>query len=127
MKVRYARLFTNAAGHTEIEALSAELVPGFAAPPADPLHTAPFLQGDGTLFWVGATPDWNGGPPHPAPRPMVFVFLQGSCEVTTSDGRAHAFGPGDMLLMDDTTGPGHSTRNTGSQDCLLLGIGLPPA
>lgn len=126
MKVLYKRLFTNADGNAEIEELSADLIKGFAVPPAEPLHSAPFLQGDGTLFWAGAEPNWNGGPAHPAPRRMIFVTIQGHYEITTPDGKVHSIQTGNVLIVEDTTGSGHSTRVTSSQDCLLLGIGLPP-
>jgi hypothetical protein len=42
--------------------------------------------------------------------------LQGASEVTTSDGQKRHFGPGSVVLLDDTTGKGHRTRAIGTID-----------
>jgi hypothetical protein len=66
MRAEYARIFTDARGVSCFENLEIELTPGFATPPAGPLHTAQFLNGDGGTFWVGAPMNWKGDAPHPA-------------------------------------------------------------
>src|ERR1700678_4593167 len=81
MKAQYARLFADSRGKPCFEDLSVELISGFAVPPAEPLHTAPFLVSDGATFWIGAPPSWNGGEPHPAPRRMIFITVRGEYEV----------------------------------------------
>src|SRR5215468_8213673 len=37
-------------------------------------------------------------------------YLSGTVEVTASDGEFRRFGPGSLLLLEDTHGKGHSTR-----------------
>jgi quercetin dioxygenase-like cupin family protein len=60
---------------------------------------------------VGAVEDW-----HNAPRAWFLIVLQGASEVTTSDGEVRLFGPGALVLLDDTTGKGHRTRAIGTID-----------
>jgi quercetin dioxygenase-like cupin family protein len=60
---------------------------------------------------VGAVEDW-----HNAPRAWFLIVLQGASEVTTSDGEVRQFGPGSLVLLDDTTGKGHRTRALGTID-----------
>jgi hypothetical protein len=38
------------------------------------------------------------------------VTLAGRAEVECGDGTKRRFGPGDIMLADDTTGQGHITR-----------------
>ena len=109
MQARYTRIVADDQGRSRFEDLTVDLSPGFAAPPAQPLHQAPFLAAAGT-FWIGVPTDWSGEIPHPAPARMVFVPVQGEYEVTVSDGATRRFSPGSVLLLEDTTGEGHSTR-----------------
>lgn len=68
----------------------------------------------------GAREDW-----HTAPRRMFLIVVQGTAEVTASDGEVRRFGPGSVILMDDTTGKGHITRNVGSMDHVAVTIPAP--
>ena len=47
---------------------------------------------------------------HPAPRRQLVVTLSGVGEVECGDGSRRRFGPGDVMLAEDTTGQGHITR-----------------
>jgi len=49
--------------------------------------------------------DW-----HPSTARNLFVVLSGEWEVTASDGESRQFSTGDVLLVEDTTGKGHSSR-----------------
>lgn len=68
----------------------------------------------------GAREDW-----HKAPRRMFLIALKGMSEVTVGDGTVRRFGPGSVLLMDDTTGKGHITRAVGNEDHVALTIPVP--
>ena len=57
---------------------------------------------DGTFF------DW-----HPSPMRMYMVSLAGQVEFATKDGEKRLFNPGDVLLVEDVAGGGHSTRCIG--------------
>jgi quercetin dioxygenase-like cupin family protein len=65
----------------------------------------------------GATEDW-----HAAPRTQFMVAVQGESEVTAGDGKKLRLKPGDIMLMDDTTGKGHRTAALGSQDHVAMVI-----
>lgn len=49
--------------------------------------------------------DW-----HNAPARQYVVMLSGSVEIEASDGEVRRFGPGDVLLAEDTAGRGHRSR-----------------
>ena len=49
--------------------------------------------------------DW-----HNAPRRQYVITLEGQAEITLGDGTRRVFGPGDIMLAEDTTGHGHVTR-----------------
>jgi quercetin dioxygenase-like cupin family protein len=70
-------------------------------------------KGSATLLRLkaGAVEDW-----HNAPRAWFLIVLQGTSEVTTSDGQVRQFGPGSVVLLDDTTGKGHQTKALGKID-----------
>ena len=61
---------------------------------------------------------------HNAPRRQMLCMLQGQGEIRTSDGDTKVFKPGDMLLVEDTTGKGHSSRFTSKEDALALVVVL---
>lgn len=46
MRTVYTRLFAAEDGVSHLEDVAAELLPGFAAPPAEPAHTAPGAGAD---------------------------------------------------------------------------------
>ena len=48
---------------------------------------------------------------HTAPARQYIVLLDGQIEIETSRGEKKQFGAGDVLLVEDTNGKGHRTRN----------------
>lgn len=48
---------------------------------------------------------------HNAPQRQYIILLDGEIEIETSTGDKRTFKGGDILLMEDTTGKGHKTRN----------------
>lgn len=64
--------------------------------------------------------------PHQAPRRMLIITLEGAAAVTTSDGECRVFGPGSVVLVEDTTtGDGHVTRPVGDTPRVTLFAPLP--
>ena len=49
--------------------------------------------------------DW-----HNAPRRQYIIPLDGQVEITIGDGSKRVFGPGQVLLAEDTDGKGHISR-----------------
>ena len=52
---------------------------------------------------------------HPVPKRQYVITLAGQVEIETGDGTVRRFGPGDVMLAEDTTGRGHITRVIGNQ------------
>lgn len=48
---------------------------------------------------------------HPAPTRQYVVLLDGAIEIETSLGAKRKFTSGDILLLEDTIGKGHKTKN----------------
>lgn len=57
---------------------------------------------------VEPTYDWNF---HTAPQKQYIILLDGEIEIETSLGDKRIFKAGEVLLVEDTTGKGHKTRN----------------
>jgi hypothetical protein len=52
--------------------------------------------------------DWDF---HTAPQKQYIILLDGEIEIETSLGDKKTFKAGEILLVEDTTGKGHKTRN----------------
>jgi hypothetical protein len=61
--------------------------------------------------------DW-----HPAPRRQYVITLSGEAEIEIGDGTVRRFGPGDVMLAEDTTGRGHVTRVVGDEPRLYVSV-----
>lgn len=48
---------------------------------------------------------------HTAPAKQYIILLDGIIEITTSLGEVRTFKAGEILLVEDTEGKGHKTRN----------------
>jgi|SRR5690606_20851390 len=48
---------------------------------------------------------------HTAPQRQFILLLDGEIEIETSLGEKRKFKGGDILLMEDTEGKGHKTKN----------------
>jgi hypothetical protein len=57
---------------------------------------------------VEPTYDWDY---HTAPQRQYIILLDGEIEIETSLNEKRTFKGGDVLLMEDTTGKGHKTKN----------------
>jgi len=62
---------------------------------------------------------------HNAPRRQFIVHLEGAVEVEASDGERRRIGPGDVILVEDTTGAGHFTSRLGDGPWRTLFLPLP--
>lgn len=47
---------------------------------------------------------------HNPSRRQFIIGIEGKIEITASDGTKRLLGPGDIMLIDDTTGRGHTTH-----------------
>jgi hypothetical protein len=48
---------------------------------------------------------------HNAPQKQYLVLIDGEIEIETTLGEKRSFKAGDVLLLEDTEGKGHRTRN----------------
>ena len=120
---QYTRLYADAQGESHFEDIASTLLPANFAPPAAPLNVASLFPAMRCGF-VGGPPDWAGQVPHPSPRRQFFCAMQGEFAVTASDGTTRHFSAGQLLLLEDTAGKGHSTRMIGEQDVLVFAVTL---
>jgi hypothetical protein len=74
---------------------------------------------DGLIF-RRVVEDVDSDRPHLAPRRMLIITLAGAAAVTVSDGESRVFGPGSVVLVEDTTGDGHITRPVGTEQRVTL-------
>lgn len=57
---------------------------------------------------------------HTAGMRELSVLLAGEADYEVSDGEVRRLGPGSVLLMEDTTGKGHRSRNVGTAERISL-------
>jgi quercetin dioxygenase-like cupin family protein len=67
----------------------------------------------------GPASDWHVGP-----RRQFVITLSGRGELVLGDGTKVTTGPGHINLIEDTTGKGHTTRNIGPEDRIVVTIPL---
>ncbi|MEV0716882.1 hypothetical protein [Asanoa sp. NPDC050611] len=118
--VSIVRLYADQQGHARFEDVEIALSPDDAPPDAMTV-SAPFAA-SAALF--GRAPAGGGHPAQPEHRRQLVIGVSGSVEVTAT-GETRAFGPGDVLLVEDTTGTGHSSQT--SEGFVAAFILLEPA
>ena len=106
------RLYTGDDGQSHLEELDMDAGPY----PWRELRTA-----TGIMFRhdePGTFIDW-----HPAPRRQFVITLSGQVEIGLGDGTLRRFGAGGVMLAEDTTGRGHTTRAVG--DAPRVSVAIP--
>ncbi len=61
--------------------------------------------------------DW-----HTAVRLQYLFHLSGSAEIVVSDGESRIFRAGDILLVEDITGKGHTARVVGDEKVVIVAV-----
>jgi hypothetical protein len=119
----YTRLYTGNDGESRWEDVDVPFVLADFAPPAPPLAVSAAQDATGFLF-VTFPSDWSGDW-HPAPRRQFQFFLAGTVGAESGDGEVRHFGPGDAVLVEDTTGRGHRSWVVGEVDVVMAVVRLP--
>jgi len=114
--MKYIRIYADPAGESHFKDVEVEFQETEFAPPAMPLNVSSFSLATECGF-ITAPPGWYGDW-HPTPQRQFLFYLAGQAEVGVSDGEVRTFGPGDILLVEDTTGKGHVSRVVGSAEVL---------
>lgn len=124
VRFTYSRLYADDQGESHFDDVEVELTAANFAPPAPPLYLSPSMAA--TQFgFLGAPTGWDGSAWHPTPTRQIFITVAGTYQVTASDGTVRDFPVGTVLLLEDTTGKGHSTRNVGEGECFIALAQLP--
>lgn len=102
--MHYTRIYSDESGESRFETVTVPLtdrgIVGFLSD-AFPVQSLQFRENSGDYNW-----DY-----HNAPARQFIVLLDGQIEITSSTGEKRVFGAGEVLLVEDTTGKGHKTRN----------------
>jgi quercetin dioxygenase-like cupin family protein len=107
--MKVARIQADQSGETSFgvrEILDQEAIFG---PPPNPTGLKSDFGAVQDMF-AFSVPKGTQVPAHNAPQPYISIVLTGEAEISTSDGDARVFGPGDVLFCDDLNGKGHVTR-----------------
>ena len=123
MKTTYVRLFTDAQGETHFEEIQSTLARVDFAYGMPPLFVSEEIAAQASSFF-GAPAGWESDW-HPSSGRHLFAVLSGVWEVTASDGQTRKFSTGDVLLVEDTTGKGHTSRVIGDEPSVSLLVTLP--
>jgi len=105
--MKIVRLYTGADNESHFEDVEVELDFNgrLSASELQPAH--------GIVFRSAPPSHWSDY--HPVPKRQYVITLSGQVEIETGDGTTRRFGPGDVMLAEDTTGRGHITRVVGSE------------
>lgn len=120
--VRCIRVYTDTDNVTRFEDVDYPTVPADFAPPAPPVFVTAPLAADSTVFL--ALPQGWTDPAHPSPTRQLALFLSGDAIGTAGD-EERRLGPGTVVLLEDTAGPGHGL--TALTDVVMAIVRLRPA
>lgn len=121
--MQYTRLYADEAGESHFEDVEVEFQEVDYAPPAPPMGLSEMVKATQTGFLL-ASLDWKGETWHPVSVRQFMVVVAGRFAATVSDGNRREFGIGEVLLLDDTHGKGHSTEVLGDEDGVVAVIHL---
>ena len=110
------RLYTGPDNQTHAEEVELKFTPG------SPAEVFQMMQVTGAVLHrlaVGTVDDW-----HRAPRRQYVITLSGRGEIEVAGGKKISVRPGDIELAEDTTGKGHITKVTGTEDRITLQLPL---
>jgi uncharacterized cupin superfamily protein len=106
----FSRIVSGEDGRTSFSDGEVDLTAQRVADGVPPMLAGPLpASGDAIYLRSGA----YDSTPHPTPRRQWVIMLRGTIRVTVTDGESRQFSPGDLLLLEDTTGIGHVTEGVG--------------
>jgi len=111
--IMMTRVYTGADGLSHAEEIAMKLSGG---------GISEMMKASGAQFSrraPGPASDWHVGP-----RRQLVITLSGRAELEVAGGRKVAVGPGHITLIEDTTGKGHTTKNLGPDDRIVVTIPL---
>jgi quercetin dioxygenase-like cupin family protein len=115
--MKYVHVYNDEDGRTRLEDRETSFEIARFAPPAPPLDvsTAEIVS---ELMFIRFPAGWTD-PAHPAPARQWMLALSGQGESTVGD-ETRVWGPGDVLFLEDISGPGH--RTSVIKDTIMAGV-----
>lgn len=117
-RVTYHRIYADSEGNSHYDTVTVEQSMAQPAPPAAPFYVSRDGPASKYRFYT-FSPGWIGEL-HPAPTRQFLALMSGAVEMETTDGEVRRLLPGDLVLLEDTSGRGHVTRNTGDGYAIFL-------
>ncbi|MFC1607838.1 hypothetical protein ACFL47_07695 [Candidatus Latescibacterota bacterium] len=112
--MKYVRVYADEQGGSHFEDMELEITQGELGTANVPKVGISRAFSTSKMFFVTAEvkrPEHREITWHTAPARQFVIWLTGKIEIETSDGEKRTFGPGDIVLAEDTTGKGHISRN----------------
>jgi hypothetical protein len=100
-------MYNDQNGQSRFEDLDFTFAQQEFAPPAPPLDVSEPLAASSVMM-LRAPAGWTD-PMHPTPARQLMFILTGKWEVTAGD-ETRTLSAGDVVLGEDTAGPGHASR-----------------
>ena len=99
------RLYTGADGESHFEDIDMPLINKMSGRESEPIKVS-------SITYRETDGDFTEGF-HCAAQKQLIIPIEGELEIVTGDGTTRRFGPGSILLAEDTTGKGHISRDNG--------------
>ncbi len=106
----FTRLYSDWAGDSHFDDVEVAFASVDYTDAAPPLNLSTITNASNVRFMeapAGWSSDW-----HTASARTLFICLSGEWEVTVSDGESRRFAIGSVILVETTSGKGHSSRIT---------------
>jgi hypothetical protein len=115
--MKYTRIYSDSNGESHFQDVEVAMKPA----PSNTGTISDMIAAKGVMFRQSGEYfiDW-----HNAPRRQFVVNVTGTVEIVAGDGETRRFGPGTVLLAEDVTGKGHTSRGLGAEERLSLFIPL---
>jgi len=121
--MRYVRIYSEDSGDSVFEDVDAAMSERHIVDGVPPLLVSEPLPVSALIFVEQrpGDPDWES---HVAPRRQWVMALRGRVAITVSTGERREFGPGELILLEDTEGEGHVSTPL-SEDFAFAMIPVP--
>ena len=123
MMVSVIRVWADDDGESHLEDVDLDFEEQDFVPPASPVLIASPGAASGYVF-ARVPPGWQKDR-QPAPQRELVIYFTGVGLIETSDGDSRQITPGMILLAEDTTGKGHASKVTGTEEVFLVIVTLP--
>ncbi len=118
----FTRLYSDSTGQSHFDDVEIDFAPVDYTAGAPPLNLSDITHASHVRFMeapAGWSSDW-----HTSSTRTLFIVLSGEWEVVVSDGESRRFAIGSAILLESTSGIGHSSRITSVDGSLAAMIQL---